>query len=95
MKLAAMRALIETAGFIQTARSDKGLGEFMGREVFHFQKNISGVSPQTIQLGVLPGDQEDVIPLMSKNVPQILRDQVYELMSATALENSARALSGK
>ena len=82
MKFEQIKAVLNEAGF-QFIEVGQGLGMGKGSQCHLYQKMISGVT-QTVQVIV---DENNVRPLISKNVPEQVRDLIYGINNAEAPEN--------
>ncbi|KTD55216.1 hypothetical protein Lsai_2808 [Legionella sainthelensi] len=87
MKYKKIKALIEKAGFYYVGEG-RGFGLAEGRNVAYYQKDNYGVAKQlqSICLATNQDDEENILPIFSLNVPEKLRDAVYEIMKEPSEE---------
>ncbi|KTD63667.1 hypothetical protein Lsan_1100 [Legionella santicrucis] len=87
MKYKKIKELIEKAGFYYVDEG-RGIGLAEGKNVAYYQKDSYGVTrqQQSICLATDKENEEDILPIFSINVPEKLRDAVYEIMNAPSEE---------
>ncbi|ARB93091.1 hypothetical protein A6J40_13305 [Legionella longbeachae] len=87
MKYKKIKALIEKAGFYYVGEG-RGFGLTEGKNVAYYQKDSFGVrkQQQRIWLATDQDNEENIVPIFSINVPEKLRDAVYEIMKEPSEE---------
>jgi hypothetical protein len=66
------------------------LGIAKGNQCHLYQKGISGLAIQTVQVVASP-DENNVYPIFSMNVPEEVRDLIYKINNGLEAENSIKA----
>lgn len=87
MKYKKIKALIEKAGFYYVGEG-RGFGLAEGKNVAYYQKDNFDVAKQQqrICLATNKDNEENILPIFSINVPEKLRDAVYEIMKEPSEE---------
>ena len=85
MKFEKIEQFLHKAGF-QFIQEGIGFGAVKGRPAYLYQKNISGNTPQMIQLTTASENKDDVYPIFSINVPQKVRDSIYNILNDRVIE---------
>lgn len=85
MKFEIIEQFLNKAGF-HFIQEGIGSGAVKGRPSYLYQKNISGSTPQMVQLAVSSENKDSICPIFSINVPQQVRDSIYNIINDREIE---------
>ncbi|KTD42316.1 hypothetical protein [Legionella parisiensis] len=86
MKFEKIETFLNRAGFRFIGQGE-GVGAVTGRPSHLYQKNVTGSTPQMVQLAVSRADRDDIRLIFSNNVPQLVRDSIYNIFNENVLDN--------
>lgn len=86
MKFEKIEAFLKKAGF-RFIGQGVGVGIVEERPSYLYQKNITGNNPQMIQLAVSRVNKDDIRLIFSNNVPERIRDSIYNITNENVLDN--------